>query len=59
MPDNPYMYFTMLYLRTPFIVLLLFLGLPLAAQQRLKISPNQRFLMQEDGTPFFYLGDTA
>jgi hypothetical protein len=53
------MYFTMLYLRTPFIVLLLFLGLPLAAQQRLKISPNQRFLMQEDGTPFFYLGDTA
>lgn len=27
--------------------------------QRLKVSPNQRFLVREDGTPFFYLGDTA
>jgi hypothetical protein len=26
---------------------------------RLKISPNQRFLITEDGHPFFYLGDTA
>jgi hypothetical protein len=26
---------------------------------RLKISENKRFLVQEDGTPFFYLGDTA
>ena len=26
---------------------------------RLKISPNRRFLVQHDGTPFFYLGDTA
>jgi hypothetical protein len=26
---------------------------------RLKVSENQRFLMYEDGTPFFYLGDTA
>ncbi|HZH74110.1 MAG TPA: glycoside hydrolase family 140 protein [Mariniphaga sp.] len=26
---------------------------------RLKISENQRYLVFEDGTPFFYLGDTA
>ncbi len=25
----------------------------------LKVSPNKRFLVHEDGTPFFYLGDTA
>jgi len=25
----------------------------------LKVSPNHRFLMYADGTPFFYLGDTA
>jgi hypothetical protein len=27
--------------------------------QRLKVAPNNRFLMKEDGSPFFYLGDTA
>ncbi len=26
---------------------------------RLKVSDNQRFLVQADGTPFFWLGDTA
>ncbi|HEX8200404.1 MAG TPA: DUF4038 domain-containing protein, partial [Isosphaeraceae bacterium] len=26
---------------------------------RLKVSDNKRFLVKEDGTPFFYLGDTA
>ncbi|MGA2115629.1 MAG: glycoside hydrolase family 140 protein [Bryobacteraceae bacterium] len=26
---------------------------------RLKVSDNKRFLVQEDGKPFFYLGDTA
>ncbi|MCW1735474.1 DUF4038 domain-containing protein, partial [Anaerorudis cellulosivorans] len=26
---------------------------------RLKVSDNRRFLVFEDGTPFFYLGDTA
>jgi hypothetical protein len=26
---------------------------------RLQVSPNHRFLVQEDGKPFFYLGDTA
>jgi len=30
-----------------------------AALPRLKISPNHRFLVQQDGAPFFYLGDTA
>lgn len=27
--------------------------------QTLKISDNQRFIIKEDGSPFFYLGDTA
>ena len=27
--------------------------------QRLKVSDNRRFLVYEDGSPFFYLGDTA
>ncbi len=27
--------------------------------QRLKVSPNNRFLIKEDGSPFFYLADTA
>jgi uncharacterized protein DUF4038/collagenase-like protein with putative collagen-binding domain len=26
---------------------------------RLKVSPNRRFLVKGDGSPFFYLGDTA
>jgi hypothetical protein len=26
---------------------------------RLTVSPNGRYLLKEDGTPFFYLGDTA
>ncbi|MFC3802749.1 glycoside hydrolase family 140 protein [Cohnella sp. GCM10012308] len=30
-----------------------------AAQQRLKISDNGRYLVHEDGTPFFWLADTA
>jgi hypothetical protein len=35
------------------------LALPLAAAPRLKVSDNHRYLVQEDGRPFFYLGDTA
>ena len=27
--------------------------------QILKVAPNQRYLAREDGSPFFYLGDTA
>ena len=30
-----------------------------AAVPRLKVSENRRFLVYEDGRPFFYLGDTA
>ncbi len=30
-----------------------------AAMQRLRISDNGRFLEKEDGTPFFWMGDTA
>ncbi len=30
-----------------------------AAGERLKISDNHRYLVYEDGRPFFYLGDTA
>ena len=30
-----------------------------ATMPRLKISDNHRFIVKEDGTPFFYLGDTA
>ena len=30
-----------------------------AAAPRLKVSDNRRFLVTEDGKPFFYLGDTA
>ena len=30
-----------------------------AAAPRLKVSENKRFLVKEDGSPFFYLGDTA
>src|SRR5438874_1468575 len=31
----------------------------LAAPPRLKVSDNHRFLVKDDGSPFFYLGDTA
>lgn len=34
-------------------------GLARAAAPRLKVSENHRFLVQADGKPFFYLGDTA
>ena len=30
-----------------------------AATPRLKVSDNHRFLVTEDGAPFFYLGDTG
>jgi len=34
-------------------------ALSIHAGPRLKVSENQRFLVREDGKPFFYLGDTA
>jgi hypothetical protein len=39
-------------------VLLLFC-LPTLAAPPLRVSQNKRFLVRSDGTPFFYLGDTA
>jgi hypothetical protein len=36
---------------------LLFSGM--AQAQLLKVSPNKRYIVRQDGTPFFYLGDTA
>jgi len=30
-----------------------------STQHRLQITPNRRFLQHADGSPFFYLGDTA
>ena len=47
------------------VVLVITLGLAAAsataegAMPRLKVSENRRFLVYEDGRPFFYLGDTA
>lgn len=32
---------------------------PIFAQKQLQVSENNRYLVKEDGTPFFYLGDTA
>ncbi|MCL5281372.1 MAG: glycoside hydrolase family 140 protein [Planctomycetes bacterium] len=46
------------------LLLLLFVKAQLAPAETsrlglLKVSENKRFLVHEDGTPFFYLGDTA
>ena len=39
---------------------LLFISLPMnALTQPLRVSDNKRYLVRADGTPFFYLGDTA
>jgi hypothetical protein len=41
------------------VVTLTFTRATPAAVPRLKVSDNQRFLVYDDGRPFFYLGDTA
>jgi len=41
------------------LVVLASLPVAMAGPGRLGVSENKRFLVQEDGTPFFYLGDTA
>jgi hypothetical protein len=41
------------------LVLLLIACQAQGAAPRLKVSDNRRFLVTEDGKPFFYLGDTA
>jgi hypothetical protein len=38
---------------------LISLSVATAGPAKLKVSENKRFLVHEDGTPFFYLGDTA
>lgn len=58
--------------KTVLFLILIFLALPLFSQAdywngkstdlahgRLKVSDNKRFLVFNDGTPFFYLGDTG
>jgi hypothetical protein len=50
------------FLLTTVLVLAGALSAPAQAARslpRLKVSDNKRFLVQEDGKPFFYLGDTA
>jgi hypothetical protein len=41
------------------LFLALLVAVPAAAAPRLKVSDDRRSLVREDGSPFFYLGDTA
>jgi hypothetical protein len=41
------------------LYLVLFLSVLPGKAQHLRVSENQRYLVKADGTPFFYLGDTA
>jgi hypothetical protein len=41
------------------VSLLFSIGTVSEGAKRLKVSENRRYLIHEDGTPFFYLGDTA
>jgi len=45
-------------IRTTF-TLILYMIVSFAGAQRLKVSTDKRFLVYENGKPFFYLGDTA
>jgi len=40
-------------------IVLLVVSIQMAGAQRLKVSENHRFLVTEDGQPFFWLADTA
>src|SRR5690349_20776067 len=40
-------------------VLLLFLSIQIESSAQLRVSENKRYLVTENGTPFFWLGDTA
>jgi len=44
---------------TLFVALIAIASLAHAAAPKLKVSANKRFLVTEEGKPFFYLGDTA
>jgi hypothetical protein len=46
-------------MKTTIILALLALAHSLSAAPRLKVSENKRFLVTENGKPFFWLGDTA
>jgi hypothetical protein len=41
------------------LVLIVFISFSLGQPKKLQVSKNGRFLVHGDGTPFFYLGDTA
>lgn len=43
----------------PFFISLLFIGAGNSFAQKLMISSDHRFMVFQDGSPFFYLGDTA
>lgn len=46
--------------KSTFLILVIFFVLTGTVQaQHLRVSDNQRYLVKADGTPFFYLGDTA
>jgi hypothetical protein len=53
--------YVMLLNRTAFLlaVVLIVAGAAFGQLPRLRVSENRRFLVQEDGTPFFWLGDTG
>ncbi len=42
-----------------FLSIILYTALPAQEDRDLLVSPDGRFLMRSDSTPFFYLGDTA
>ena len=44
---------------TSFICTFLIITIQAVYSQNLKVSQNGRFLVKEDGSPFFYMGDTA
>ena len=46
-------------MRFALILLLLFFRFQAAGAQQLQVSENSRFLVTEDGKPFFYMADTA
>ncbi len=49
------------HLKSVFLVVLISLlpKVSIAQLQNLSVSPNKRFLIKADGSPFFYLGDTG
>jgi len=51
----------MCHIRSSFVAIIagLILGCQIGNAQHLKVSDNGRFLVEHDGRPFFYLGDTA